>query len=94
VFPDHFPGVALEHAAVMETSMMLHYYPDMVRLDLIPDHPSADFPPYDMFPPHREWVPSSGALTSAKAATKEKGRIMVEQYRRDIAAAVRKEFGA
>jgi len=94
VFPDHFPGVALEHAAVMETSMMLHYYPEMVRLDLIPDHPSADFPPYDMFPPHREWVPSSGALTSAKAATREKGRIMVEQYRRDIAAAVRKEFGS
>lgn len=92
VFPDHFPGVALEHAAVMETSMMLHYHPEMVRLDLIPDNPSADFPPYDMFPPHREWVPSSGALTSAKAATKEKGRIMAEQYRRDIAAAVRKEF--
>lgn len=92
VFPDHFPGVALEHAAVMETSLMLHYHPDMVRLDLIPDNPSADFPPYDMFPPHREWVPSSGALTSAKAATKEKGRIMAEQYRRDIAAALRKEF--
>lgn len=94
VFPDFFPGVALEHAAVMETSMMLHYYPEMVRLDLIPDNPPADFPPYDMFPPHREWVPSTGALTSAKAATREKGRIMVEQYRRDIAAAVRKEFGS
>src|SRR4029453_10889654 len=39
VFPDHFPGVALEHAAVMETSMMLHYYPEMVRLPLLPRHP-------------------------------------------------------
>ncbi|MFZ5790873.1 MAG: creatininase [Pseudomonadota bacterium] len=93
VFPDGFPGVALEHAAVMETSLMLHYHPEMVRLDKIPDNPGADFPPYDMFPPHREWVPSSGALISAKGATREKGRLMAEQYRRDIAAAVRKEFG-
>ena len=93
VFPDGFPGVALEHAAVMETSLMLHYYPQMVRMDLIPDNPPADFPPYDMFPPHRHWVPAGGALTSAKAATKEKGRIMAERYLKTIAEAVRTEFG-
>ena len=93
VFPDGFPGVALEHAAVMETSMMMHYYPEMVRLDLIPDNPPAEFPPYDIWPPHRDWVPSSGALTSAKGASAAKGKAMIDQYRRDIAAAVKKEFG-
>jgi creatinine amidohydrolase len=93
VFPDGFPGIALEHAAVIETSLMMHYHPDMVRLDLIPDHPPADFPPYDMFPPHREWVPSSGALTSAKGASPEKGRIIADQVVADIAAAIAKEFG-
>ncbi len=93
IFPDGFPGVALEHAAVMETSLMLHYHPQMVRLDLIPDNPSADFPPYDMFPPHRHWVPASGVLTSAKASSAEKGRIMAGHYRQTIAAAVRQEFG-
>ena len=92
VFPDGFPGVALEHAAVMETSLMLHWYPAMVRQDLIPDNPAADFPPYDIFPPHRDWVPASGALTSAKAATADKGRLMAEQYIESIVAAVRREF--
>ncbi len=92
VFPDGFPGVALEHAAVMETSLMLHYHPEMVRLDLIPDIKPADFPTYDMFPPHRHWVPSCGALTSAKGSTKEKGRLMAEHYRSSIAAVVREEF--
>ncbi len=92
VFPDGFPGVALEHAAVMETSLMLHWYPAMVRQDLIPDNPAADFPPYDIFPAHRDWVPQSGALTSAKAATADKGRIMAEQYVDSIVAAVRHEF--
>lgn len=93
IFPDGFPGVALEHGAVMETSLMLHYHPQMVRMELIPDNPSADFPAYDMYPPHRHWVPESGVLTSARASSAEKGRIMAEHYRRTIAAAVRREFG-
>jgi creatinine amidohydrolase len=92
VFPDGYPGAALEHAAVIETSLMLHYQPRHVRLDQLPDHPSAEFPAYDIFPPHAHWVPSSGALTSAKAATAEKGRIMAEQFRDGISAAVKSEF--
>jgi creatinine amidohydrolase len=92
VFPDGYPGAALEHAAVIETSLMLHYQPRHVRLDRLPEHPPAEFPPYDMYPPHSHWVPSSGALTSAKAATAEKGRIMAEQFRDSITAVVRKEF--
>jgi creatinine amidohydrolase len=92
LFPDGYPGIELEHAAVIETSMMMHYYPDLVRTDLIPDNPAVDAPPYDVWPPHRDWVPESGALVSAAAASAEKGRIIAEQYRRDIAAAVRREF--
>ena len=93
IFPEGFPGYALEHAAVLETSMMLHYHPDLVRLDLIPDDGPADFPPYDLYPPEPAWVPPSGVLSSAKAATKEKGGWMVEELTDRIAAAVRKEFG-
>lgn len=92
VFPDGFPGYALEHAAVIETSLMMHYYPDLVRLELIPDDRPADFPPYDVFPHHPEWVPSSGVLSSAKAATLEKGRLMAAQVTDSIAAALRQEF--
>jgi creatinine amidohydrolase len=93
IFPEGFPGYALEHAAVLETSMMLHYHPDLVRLDLIPDDGPADFPPYDLYPPNTEWVPPSGVLSSAKAATKEKGGWMVEELTDRIAATLRKEFG-
>jgi len=92
VFPEGFPGYALEHAAVMETSLMLHYHPDLVRLDLIPDDKPANFPPYDMFPPHPEWVPASGVLSSAKSATVEKGQLMATQVVNSIAAAINHEF--
>ena len=92
IFPEGFPGYALEHAAVLETSMMLHYHPDLVRLDLIPDDGPADFPPYETYPPHTEWVPPSGVLSSARAASREKGVLMVDELTERIAAAVHKEF--
>lgn len=93
VFPDGFPGYALEHAAVLETSMMLHYHPELVRLDLIPADPPADFPPYDIYPTRTEWVPPSGVLSSARTASREKGEALVREVTGLIAAAVRKEFG-
>ncbi|WP_064135090.1 creatininase, partial [Thiomonas arsenitoxydans] len=49
VFPEGFPGFALEHAAVIETSLMLHHHPELVRMDLLPDDGPAQFPPYDIY---------------------------------------------
>lgn len=92
VFPDGFPGIELEHAAVLETSLMMHYYPELVRESLIPDNPPADSGPYDVWPPHREWVPDSGALVSAKAASTAKGRLLAEQVGGDIGRALQREF--
>ncbi|SHE76875.1 creatinine amidohydrolase [Modicisalibacter ilicicola DSM 19980] len=92
VFPEGYPGIELEHAAVLETSLMMHFYPELVRMDRIPDNAPMEAPPYDVWPARREWVPETGSLTSAAQATPEKGMLMVEQYRRDMVAAVRREF--
>ncbi|MGH8630273.1 MAG: creatininase [Burkholderiales bacterium] len=92
VFPDGFPGYALEHAAVLETSMMLHYHPELVRLDRIPSDPPADFPPYDIYPTRTEWVPPSGVLSSARTASRDKGTLLCAELDRLISAAVHKEF--
>jgi creatinine amidohydrolase len=93
IFPDGFPGFALEHAAVIETSMMLHLSPELVRVDLIPADPPADFPPYDMYPTRTEWVPESGVLSSARGATADKGARICSEVITRIASAVRAEFG-
>jgi creatinine amidohydrolase len=92
VFPEGFPGFALEHAAVIETSLMLHFHPKLVNLDLIPTDPTADFPPYDLYPACEHWVPSSGVLSSAKGATSDKGKLIATQVADRIAAAVKAEF--
>ncbi len=93
VFPDGYPGIELEHAAVLETSLMMHYYSNLVRYDLVPDNAPAEAPPYDTWPPRREWVAPEGSLISAKGASSEKGALMAAQYRRDIGTAIRREFG-
>jgi creatinine amidohydrolase len=93
VFPEGFPGYALEHAAVIETSLMLHYHPDLVRLDRIPGDRAAEFPPYDFYPTRTQWVPPSGVLSSARTADRAKGELMAAELTGQIAAAVRKELG-
>jgi creatinine amidohydrolase len=92
VFPDGFPGFALEHAAVIETSMMLHYHPSLVRVDLIPGDPPADFPPYDVYPSRKNWVPLSGVLSSARGSDAAKGKLIADEVTRRMAEAIDAHF--
>jgi creatinine amidohydrolase len=95
VFPSgDFSSIALEHAAVIETSLMLHFHPELVRKELIPDNPSANPPPYDVFPADPDFAPKSGALITAAGASVLKGKIMAEQAAADIVKAMRKAFEA
>jgi creatinine amidohydrolase len=83
VWPDGFPSWPLEHAGVMETSIMLHLHPELVNMDRVPLHGPAAFPPYDIFPATRDTLrglPESGALISARDATAEKGRLLFTEY--------------
>ncbi|MCS0497746.1 creatininase [Ancylobacter sp. MQZ15Z-1] len=93
LFPDGFPSWELEHAAVMETSVMLHVRPDLVRSALIPDGPAAAFPPYDVYPFDTGPIPDTGVLSSAAAASAQKGEVVLAQVVPDIAAALREAFG-
>ena len=92
LFPDGLISWALEHAAVMETSVMLHLRPDLVRKNLISDHPPAEFPPYDVYPFDTGPIPPDGVLSSAASASAEKGRRVLEQIVPDIVAALARVF--
>lgn len=93
IYPDGFAGVELEHAGVMETSMMLAVHPHLVKLERADDHPPAKFPPYDIYPPHTELTPKAGSLTSPKRATAEKGTILFDVASEGIAETLKREFG-
>jgi creatinine amidohydrolase len=72
--------------------MMLHYHPGLVRQDLIPDDGPADFPPYDVYPSRKHWVPLSGVLSSARGADAAKGALIAEEVARRLAEAVTARF--
>jgi creatinine amidohydrolase len=78
IYPEGFPGWAVEHGGVLETSLMLHLHPHLVDLSKVPTHAAATFPPYDVFPTIPEWTPASGCLSSAAAATAEKGKLLFD----------------
>ena len=92
LFPDGLISWALEHAAVMETSVMLHLRPDLVHEDAIPDNPPADFPLFDAYPFDLKPIPPDGVLSSAASASAAKGRAVVEQIVPNIAAALTGHF--
>jgi creatinine amidohydrolase len=88
LFGGKCPDWGLEHGAVMETSVMMYLHPGLVKGDLIPDHPPARFPRYDLYPADTRLVPADGVLSSAAPASPEKGRLVVEQLIPELAKAV------
>ncbi|MEZ5571031.1 MAG: creatininase [Halioglobus sp.] len=78
VFDGNFPGYDLEHAALIETSMMLYWQPELVRVDKIPQNDIARFEKFDSFPQDGKGVPPSGVLAPARGASAAKGQLIIE----------------
>jgi creatinine amidohydrolase len=92
LFPDGFPGTELEHASLLETSLMMVLRPDLVDMAKVPSDGPAKFPNYDRTPFREGLVPASGVLADARPSTTEKGELLIADHVARIVAAVRKEF--
>lgn len=92
VFPDGYPGIELEHASVLETSMMLALRPELVNLgEALNDGPAA-FRPYDRYPRQPDEVPPSGVLSLTAGASAEKGEWLLRDCEEGIVQIVNREF--
>ncbi len=88
IYPEGFLGWDIEHGGVLETSLMLKFHPDLVWMDRLIDHPPAQMPQYDLLPVDASLTPDSGALSSGKASTAEKGQIIAASVVANMAAAI------
>ncbi len=93
VFPDGYPGIELEHASVIETSIMLALRPELVDLAQAAHDGPARFKPYDRFPGPVAEVPASGVLSETKGSSVEKGRWLLADAVERTKEAVAEEFG-
>ena len=92
IYPNGYPGLSLEHGAVLETSMMLYCFPHLVEVSKISEDPPADFPPYDLYPGNADWVPPSGCLSPAHGSTAEIGKRLVDEFTDLVSRSLEAEF--
>jgi creatinine amidohydrolase len=93
LFPGGFPGWDVEHASIMETSMMLALHPGLVHTDRIVDDEAERHPSWDVVPAPPEFVPRSGVLWHPSVATAELGRRFLDAAAGRLAEALQTEFG-
>lgn len=94
LFPEGFPGTELEHASLIETSLMLLVRPDLVHMDRIPSDGPGHFPPFDRYPDHVGKLPPSGVLAVAHGASAEKGAWLMEDHVALMTSAIREQLCA
>ena len=94
IYRGSFPGWDVEHGGVLETSLMLHLHPHLVRMDRTMDLPPAQLPRYDVLPVREELTPASGCLSSAAAASAAAGELLLERTSAALAVEIGAELGA
>ena len=87
-----FPGWALEHAAVAETSLMLHFRPDLVHMERLVEDGVDEELTYSVYPAPKEIVPATGLLATARSSSQEKGRLLAEDISNKYVEILKKEF--
>lgn len=79
-----FPGWALEHAAITETSLVLKFSPELVHLERLIDEGIDNPPNYHQYPVKEDIVPSSGLLHTARTSSAEKGELLTKEILRKL----------
>lgn len=92
IYVGPFPGLAVEHAALLETSLMLFLRPDLVRSTKIPDERVERIVIYEIIPPPADIMTESGSLWSAAAASKEKGQFLFNTIVENLLKTVSREL--
>ena len=87
-----FPGWALEHAAITETSLILKFAPEAVHMDRLIDEKIDEVPNYQVYPIPKDLVPKSGLLSIGRTSSKEKGDLIVAEALEGMIKIVNKEF--
>ncbi|MEG0133477.1 MAG: creatininase [Clostridium sp.] len=88
-----FPGWALEHAAITETSLIMKFEPELVHMDRLVDEKIDKAPNYQVYPIPSDIVPPSGLLSIARTSSAKKGELIVNEVIDEMNKIVNMEFG-
>lgn len=92
VFADRWPGWIAEHAALTETSLMLHLHPELVHMDKMDEGIIPETRNYKIFPQPEKVRPASGMFACADGAEKETGRRLTQEVLEKLVLIFNEEF--
>jgi len=92
LFPDGFVGWDVEHASVMETSLMYALRPELVRQDRVADDRAERHPSWDVLPAPPDFIPRSGVLSRPTGASREIGESFLERIAGRLQEAIEAEL--
>ena len=87
-----FPGWAVEHAAIAETSLTMHFAPHLVRMDRFVEEDQIETFPYHVSPIKRAIFPKLGSPSTSRSSSPAKGKLIVEGVLKGFKAIIREEF--
>ena len=87
-----FKGVALEHAANLETALMLELRPGLVKVNKIRGDKPERTPPYQVLPPTSDLIPKTGVLTEIGTVTAHQGAQVIQIIIERLTNLIKKEF--
>jgi creatinine amidohydrolase len=93
IFPG-FEGVALEHAANMETALLMRFRPDLVKKEKIGHGDRAEkVVPFTVLPPYKTLIPKTGVLTEIKGTpTMQQGNEIANLLKQRLTKILKSEF--
>lgn len=89
-----FTGWDVEHAAILETSLMLHLQPERVLFERAVDDRSLRHPTYDLLLPPPDFLTASGSLSISSRSTAAKGQAAWAEITDRVRVGVTSELGS
>lgn len=73
-----YPGIELEHAGILETSLTMYFRPELVHMDRFVEDGVEEYLPYGIYPASKCNVSETGLLTTARTSSEEKGKLLAD----------------
>ncbi len=87
-----YPGIELEHAGILETSLTLHFRPDLCHMDRFVEDGVGGMLGYSIYPPSKCEVTETGLLTTARTSTPEKGKLLADDITDNYVKILKERF--
>lgn len=92
IFGPSWKGWVDEHAALVETSLMMHIAPEQVRTEKITDDTRKNKFEFRIFPWDIANYPASGVFSATRGASREKGEKLVDLILKELDRLIEEQF--